>query len=219
MKTKILLFVLLGAFMTGCVSTKNIPITDEKLGSMKGSSLAISKRKLPDFSAMTAGKAMFGGLGGVAMISAGNKIVKENAIEDPALYIAATISSGLMQHHELTVDADVSVTVSGNSSSKIAKMNFSTDYLLDIQTVNWSFAYFPTDWDNYRVIYSAKLRLIEKTSQKVVAEGFCSRVPDQDENSPSYDQLLADKAARLKSELRIAADKCISEFKSDILNI
>ena len=57
---------------------------------------------------------------------------------------------------------------------------------------------FPTDWNNYRVIYSAKLRVVDTRSQTAVAEGFCSSIPEQDENSPTYDELMADRAARLK---------------------
>ncbi len=89
------------------------------------------------------------------------------------------------------------------------------DLLLDIQTVNWSFVYF-TDLKTYRVNYSAKLKLIDITTRKIVAEGFCSRVPEKNDNTPTRDQLLANTAERLKQELQIAAEECIDQFKEQI---
>jgi hypothetical protein len=50
-----------------------------------------------------------------------------------------------------------------------------------------------------------------------VAEGFCSRVPDQTPNSPTYEELLANNAERLKRELKEAADFCIGDFKTKVL--
>ncbi len=217
MSSKYLLAVMLLLSVTGCVSTKNVPMADNHLENMKGSQISLAKRELPGFGAMTAGKAMFGAIGGMAMISAGNQIVAENNVEDPAIYIAQSLAGDLVGFG-LTV-SDENVAVSANSTSKVVKTPFNADYLLDIQTVNWSFGYFPTDWDNYRVIYSAKLRLINGKTKRVEAEGFCSRVPDQDENSPSYDELLANNAERLKQELKVAADYCIGEFKTNVLKI
>ena len=62
-----------------------------------------------------------------------------------------------------------------------------------VRTVNWSFAYFPTDWNSYRVIYSAKLRLTDTRNRKVLAEGFCARIPEKSDSAPGYEELLADQ--------------------------
>ncbi len=88
-----------------------------------------------------------------------------------------------------------------------------------MQTINWSFGYFPTDWNSYRVMYSAKAQLLERSTGKVVAEGFCSRVPEATEDAPSHETLLADNAAVLKRELNLAADECIATLKATMLRI
>jgi hypothetical protein len=68
--------------VTGCVSTQNVPVTEDTVTDMNGKSLAVAKRDKPDFVAMTAGKAAFGLIGAGAMVGAGNKIVQENSVDD-----------------------------------------------------------------------------------------------------------------------------------------
>lgn len=68
-------------------------------------------------------------------------------------------------------------------------------------------------------MYSAKARLIDAATKDVVAEGACARVPDQQPGSPTYDELMADGAKRLKSELATAAVECLTQFKRDTLKL
>ena len=181
--------------------------------------VAVSSREKPSFAAMTAGKAQFGLLGAAAMISAGNTIVRENNVEDPAVYIGNALAARLSEKLGLQVSDNGGKVTDVTKPDQLATQYAGSDLLLDVQTVNWSFVYFPTDWNNYRVIYSAKLRLIDTRNRKLLAEGFCAHTPADAEGSPSRDQLLADKAARLKSELRIAADHCVPDFAAKVLGI
>jgi hypothetical protein len=57
--------------------------------------LVVTTSDRPDFAAMTAGKAMFGMVGAFAMISAGNKVIRENNVEDPAHYIGSELAGFL----------------------------------------------------------------------------------------------------------------------------
>lgn len=205
--------------LTGCVSTNIAPLPADSTAGMAGKTLAYSTRKLPDFAAVTAGKAGFGMIGGAAMISAGNGIVKENQIEDPANFIRGELATALATSYNLRVIEIPDAIAEGSDVTKLAAAHKQADVLLDVQTVNWSFAYFPTDWNSYRVIYSVKLRLIETGSAKLLAEGFCARVPDKTPESPSRDQLLANGAERLKAELHSEAEWCVTELKSKVLNI
>ncbi len=204
-------------FLSGCVSTKNLQISQQDLKLLNPNNIALTSREKPDFSAMTAGKVMFALVSVATMGTAGNDIVEENEIEDPANYIRTSLANALKEKYGFKISEPKKVTSS--KSSKIVKAFPESDLILDVETINWSFVYFPTDWDNYRVIYSVKLRLIETKTKNIVAEGFCSRVPEEDDTAPSYDELLANKAERLKQELTIAADKCIGEFKTNIFSI
>jgi hypothetical protein len=86
-----------------------------------------------------------------------------------------------------------------------------------VRTINWMFAYFPTAWTRYRVMYSARLRLIDVKRSQVIAEGSCSRIPEETPNAPTFDQLVADKAALLKRELAVAAEHCARVFGTGTL--
>lgn len=187
--------------LTSCVSTKIVPLQQARMASLQGKTLTVAKREKPAFAAITAGKAAFGLIGATAMLVKGNSIVQGNNIEDPAEYIASELAGDLASAHAMAV-------VPAESGA---------DFLLDVRTVNWSFTYFPTDWNSYRVIYSAKLKLIDTRSRKVLAEGFCARIPEQTDSAPGYDELLADQAARLKQELTAGADHCIAELRAKVL--
>lgn len=168
---------------------------------------------------MTAGKAGFGLIGGLAMISAGNKIVKDHQIEDPANLIRQELISALVAQRGLTLIETKDIVAESGDAKVLASKYKQADTLLDVQTINWSFGYFATDWNNYRVVYSVKLRMIDTRSGKMLAEGFCSRIPEKSADAPNYEQLLANDAERLKSELHKSAESCLGELKTNALKL
>jgi hypothetical protein len=209
----VLLLVVLGA---GCVSTRIVPVDQTALAHLNGGTVTIIPREKPDFMAMTAGKAAFALIGAAAMLAAGNDIVKKNEVEDPANYIAQHLVADLARENRLRL-VTVSELAKSTDAAPLAKQYPNADLLLDVQTVSWSFIYFPTNWSRYRVIYSAKLRLIDRAHGTLLADGFCSRTPDETPDSPTKDELLQDNAARLKKELAANADYCIGQFRSKVL--
>jgi hypothetical protein len=201
----------------GCVSTANVPVSEEALAGLNGKSLAVTQRDKPDFLAQTAGKAVFGLVGMAAMIQAGNRIVAEHDIDDPAVSIAGALAADLARERGLVVAAGPGPVTDSEEAARLAAQYPQSDYLLDVRTVDWSFGYFATDWNHYRVTYGARLRLIDTRSGMVVAEGFCARVPDKADDPQSREQLLESQAARLKAELALAAEHCIAELGSRTL--
>ncbi len=204
--------------LSACVSTKTVKLDLPSLQQAGHQTVTLTSHERPSFGAMTAGKAQFGLLGAAAMISAGNAIVKENEIEDPAIGIAQELGRVLAAHMSVPVQT-ANGLVSAKDPAAIAKQYPDAGLLLDVQTINWSFAYFPTDWNNYRVIYSVKMRLIDARTRKLVAEGFCARVPEYSPDAPAHAQLLANKAAELKSRLQSSADQCQEELKMQVLGL
>lgn len=203
----------------GCASTKDVPLQIDVFNAARPESIARSVHEKPNFAAATAGKMMFGLLGSLAMIRAGNRIVADNGIEDPAMYIGKVLADQLSESHGIRIHDTTDEVTASESVSELSEQYQATDLLLDVRTVNWSFIYFPSDWNNYKVIYSVKLRLIDTQAREIMAEGFCIRNPEQTADAPSHDQLLAHRAARLKEELKIAANFCIDEFKTKVLRM
>ena len=212
----LLVLLALGA-LGGCVSTKIVPVDHQALSGLHGGTVVVSQREKPSFAANTAGKMMFGAVGAVAAISSGNDIIRDNEVADPAAYIEQALLKDLVTDNALK---GVTSPTSTNTTdvAQLAKQYAGADLLLDVQTINWSWIYYPTSWSHYKVIYSAKIRLIDTKHSKLIADGFCARIPDVPaESAPTRDELLDNKAARLKQELATAADYCVQTFRTKVL--
>ena len=208
-------------FLVGCagVSKKNIQLSTETGNLLTNQSLVVSKRPQPDFSAFTPSSALLGAIGGAMTISRGNRIVTENQIADPAVFISSTLSNDLMNKYKVNIGSDGAI-VTGTEVAKIASQFSHSKYILDVQTVRWGYIYFPTHWDRYKVLYIAKLRLIDRENQTIVSEGYCESNPEfNDETAPTGEELLANNAKVLKEISQQAANYCLSEFRANALAI
>lgn len=218
MRTLTLLIASLAVF-SGCATVNKQAIDKSAATSLKNQTLAHTTRKTPDFSAMTAGKAAFALVGAIAMISEGNSIVSKNNIADPADSIALGLAKSLEAAHGSRLVTPPVFVDTDDATQIVTRINGAARFVIDAKTINWSFGYFPTDWSHYRVIYSAKARLIDTQTKAVVAEGFCKRIPENNTNAPTYDQLLSNEAALLKHELAAAASECVKSLRAEMLSL
>lgn len=212
--------ILFGIMFAACATVKQVPLSKDAAQSIKGKSCELSRHETPGFQASTAAKAAFGPLGIGAAFSEGKEIVEKNKIEDPALYISRELSK--------TVSDNFSVRILPESSNICANADVETvcstykngDIILDVRTLNWFFAYYPTVWTKYRVFYAAQFRMIDSITKTVIAEEFFAKLTDEDTSvAPTYDDLLNNNAERLKLELRKLADEAIAHFRQKGLNI
>src|SRR4051794_29356387 len=84
MKNVFLLVSLAIAGAPAFAKDKMIPLSEADAATLQGKKVALTVHERPTFVAMTAGKAGFGLLGVAAMASAGNKLVDDNHVQDPA---------------------------------------------------------------------------------------------------------------------------------------
>lgn len=209
----------MAALVSGCVSVQNKPLAADASQTLTHKSLAYTEYARPDFTASTAGKAAFGLLGVAAMIHAGNTIVSENDVKDPALGISARLASRLSQTLSMQT-AGASLHAANDNIPALAASAANSDYLLDVKTIGWQFVYYPTDWTHYRVFYAARMRLIDTHTKAVVAETLCkAEQPTDPKNAPTHEQLLADHAAKLKDMLGHVTDSCTDLLARQILHI
>lgn len=215
------------AILTNCVSTRINPLTKEDASLLKGKTLAIVHEEKPSFSAMTYKNMMIsvltGGIvGSILIIHEGNKIIKENQVEDPANLISANLSKNLESKYGLKAfDTEVSKDV-GSVSELSSQYEGKADYVLDVKTINWSFGYLPMRPDSFRVIYGSKLQFIDVKKKKLIAEGFCSVIPDSKDSidlPPSYQELLRNNAEILKQILISHSSKCSDTFRNKVFNL
>lgn len=204
--------------LSACSTVQQVKVDPAATTAMRGKTVARTTRtEVPDFAAMTAGKATFAVLGAFAMISAGNELVKVNHVPVPADAISQALGDQLQGARGMRlVGATIPVT-SSDAAQIAAAAEGKADYVLDVQTLDWKFVYFPTAWGRYKVLHVARASLIDVATKKVVAQGRCARDPGYTENAPTHDQLVNNQAAGLKKELETATRECVASLGRDIM--
>jgi ABC-type uncharacterized transport system auxiliary subunit len=205
------------ALLAGCAPVATKPITSN--ASLQGKRLAITSHPVPDFSAGTAGKAMFAMVGAIAMIHTGNEMVKQDQIQDPAIHIGQRLSDDLVKTQGVTVLPSNGAVASNDDAATLIKTYPGADLLLDVKTYGWSYIYYPTKWGSYRVNYDANVRLLDGKSGEVIAQQTCKIDPTDPNNPPSLDALRANQSALLKQLLGKAADVCVGEVEEHVLKM
>ena len=210
---------LLAAFLTGCVSTATKTIDAQAMSAVRNQSVVRTARDMPDFGEMTPAKATFGLIGAAVMISEGNKTIVNNKIADPAVAIADALLGAMQSTHGVQL-AGAPVRIDAEDPARIAELaKGKARYVLDVRTLMWQMMYFPTDWTHYQVIYTAKARLIDVENKNVVAEAFCKQAPESNTNAPTFDEMLALNAARLKAANAAYAQACANSLGRDMLGL
>lgn len=215
---KVIKMAVFGSFalsVVGCSTVKTKELSSDASINLKNKSLVLSRYStLPDFAAQTAVNVQFGLIGLATAISNGNAMIKNNHIEDPAFEIAKNIAIGLKDNQGVKVVEGATKLVASGNVDDVIKIYAEYDYILDVKTLNWSSIYYPSDWDNYRIFYSAHARLIDTKSTSVVAEEACTTAPEypNTNDAPSYDDL--ETGSGLKKELARAVDFCVEHIRN-----
>ena len=207
------------AALGACAGTEKIALTKADAQWLGGKTATNSLHEKPDFVAMTAGRGMIGVFGVGVMIDEGNRIVEENGVADPARSIATALGRMLAKKLRVDFKPDRRPEYGSAEVSDAGRPAGGSDILLDVETLGWGFRYFPTDWDNYRVDYNARLQVIETATGRVLAQDQCIFTKDYDssDSAPSHDDLTLNKASGLKRELGEAAAFCARQFSNLIL--
>lgn len=210
------LFSLFVLMSSGCSTIKTNELTQEESLALKDKSVVISKySKLPNFLAQTAINVSFGSFGIASAISSGNEMIRNNNIKDPAYLIAKKLSDGLRSNYNVkVVEPDVSIPKKTRGKVvDLANIYSDYDYVLDVNTLRWGTLYFSMDWDSYRLIYSAHVRLIDVKSKQVIAEERCNYDPvyEDTNDAPSYEEL--ENGDGLRKSLKMSIDYCVDHVQ------
>lgn len=228
MRTVSVTAVAVSLLLSACVSTKTVPIEPSTVAAMNGQTISYTDWPAPPFSATrssgVAVGALFGAVGGAAMairaINEGNTLIKVNEVVDPADTIARSLTSALASSASATVGAPVTTARSGKAAD-IAAASPSARYVVNVQTLGWGTLYYLSDLSRYGVIYQARMQVIDTTTQTVVAEATCIQRPAKEDaaTAPTYDELVADHAAKLKALLAKASEACTAKFRTEALKL
>lgn len=194
-------FVVIVLSLVNAIATAKepiVPLPASTAASLSGKTLVVTRHEKPAFVAATAGKATFALVGAGAMVVEGNRLVKGNAIADPADIIEAQLVPALVKHNALLWQPSSTRVVTTTKAAGIAKAQADADVVLDIESIGWNFNYYPTHWGSYWTGYVVRVRLIDAKTAALLAGGSCGANTLQHPNPPSKAQLLQNDARLLK---------------------
>jgi hypothetical protein len=169
--------------------------------------------------AETAGKAAFGLFGVAAMEENGKTIVAQNGIADSATTVSQDLLAAAQRRYSVVPASMAPIPIDTTDISQLAHAAKGADFLLDVQSYGQSFMYFPTDWSHYWVSTVINVRIIDVPQAKLIAEGHCAENTRNEPSPPTRDELLADKAVRLRTILDAQSAQCASKFRREVLKI
>lgn len=205
-------------FAFGCANTTSLPLAPETVSSLNGKTVTVVARDQPSFVAMTSSKGMFAVAGVGAAVVAGDDLVEESKISDPAIGIGDALAKTLKKKRGIKAAGRSDALSESSDAEDIAQLARGSDYALDVVTNGWGYIYDGFSFSDYFVNYSSSIRLIDTKSSEVVASGYCVYdAKKAGKPAVSHDTLIANDAAYIKQELKEAAGACIEKFSSETL--
>jgi len=209
-KTRKVLGLVMVALMQGCAvnppTSKYTAITQTGVDAIRGKSVRVKAAPTPEFVQFTNGDQatltvgilfgpIGGGIGAAAAFShaksRGQSLVAENAIPDPTPRLVERVEALL--------------------GSKYGSSVGDSGYELDIATVNWGLAK-----DDVVFGASAKLTDGDALHPRPLAVGECKFSTKGDQTKPSLDDLLMNRAEKLKQLLDNALNLCVQDFETKV---
>jgi hypothetical protein len=198
---------------------KIITLADADAAALQGKTVALTVHERPSFVAMTAGKAAFALFGVGAMVKAGNDLVDSNHVADPAILLRDNLATALQTAYGVTVlPADTKAT-DAKKPAELAALHPDADYVLDVRSGGWNFAYFPTSWSSYWVGYSGQVQLINAKTGALVSNAACNTSTHDNAHPPSREQLVADGAVLLKQVTTALGWTCVQLLAKEELHL
>ena len=203
---------------TGC-STSWVPLNPTSLKASQPRSIAVVFARTTGFMAWIPATSVLmmggGAITGAAMaLGTGNRIVKDNNIEDPAIVTRRDLFQLLFQKYALAV----SPSIQGGLENE--ELDFGdADLVLNVRTTDWGLEEFAGDSSHARLRYSSRVDLINARTRRSLAQGECEYDAVKGAQTPTFNELLANGAAILKSELSRVERLCFNRFKDRLLGL
>jgi hypothetical protein len=206
---------LLCANLPASAKDNGIKLSEADAATLQGKTLALTVHERPNFMAMTAGKAMFAMVGAGAMALAGDKLVDDNHVADPARLIQIQLADLLRDADGMQPMAQDTTPTKAENARELATSHPKADYVLDVRSTHWNFAYFPFEWGQYWIGYSVEVQLVDTKSGRQISSAYCSANTQTNKNPPSREQIEGNGAQLLKDVTTALAWTCVQSMATD----
>src|SRR5262245_13128620 len=174
-----------------------MPLPPSVAAQLSGKSVVVTRHEKPGFYALTPGKAAFGLIGAGAATGAGNKIVEENGVADPAEVLVGALAPAIVERYGLQWDPSATAVVDTKKVREIAAAHSGVDYVLDVQSTGWNYAYH-ANLKTYWVGYSVEVQLIDVKSGAAASKMACDSNTKKHTVEPTRDEFVENQAQLLK---------------------
>ena len=224
MRTPIALALFVALLLPSCVSTKDVPLSASDRSALRGKTVTSTKRGMPSFGVMTPGAAVTAGLTGAiggAIVGSiaeanGRAQVLKHQLPIPEETITKEVMKDLVSRCGAKALPSPAGTVTSEKPEAIAAQYRPADYVLDVRTIGWGGCYYPLTFTKTFISYTAKMRLIETKTGRVIAEGYQLYHGTDKEHAPNYDGIYANGAAFLRQETKKGTDAATAKFRAQL---
>lgn len=143
----------------------------------------------------------------------GLQLMGENEIDEPLVSVRDRLIERLQQ------DAGMAGLSRGNSPAPydetgLEQMRERYGDGLHLQLIpgQWTIIYYVTSWDRYHMYYGVRARLVDTKNGTVLWSTYCQANQDDGDDAPDMDQLMANKAQRIKDWLDKATLQCANQL-------
>ena len=214
------------ATLWSCATVNDIPIDPKAIPSLGGKEMVVVRRAIADFTAVTPNTMSVGIVPIVGFAAkdklltvAGNLLVEEHRLEDPAYEIADEIAAIMEVKYGTKRTSNRNVQTGGDDDISVLSAAYqSVPLALDVKTIAWGLSYTIITSDQYHVFLRVRLRLVNTDARKALVQAQCHYRTTRDETT-TYDELVKNNALHLKEELQKGVRFCVRDFSSKYLGM
>jgi len=214
------LFLVAVMFIGGC-ATGNIPMDQSKLDDIRNAKSVNVLYHGPVGPALqTAEDAVTFqftmGIGGWG--TPGVQLMQENGIEDPLVAVRDQLIERLHSDAGMTrlARADSPAPFDRTSVEDMRSL-YGDGLYLQLIPGQWTIIYYVSDWSHYRMYYGVQAKLIDTRDGSVLWSSTCQANQDEGDRAPDMEQLLANKAQKIKQWADAASRQCAEQLASHFL--
>jgi hypothetical protein len=209
------------ALITGCATTVGLSESDRAgLKNSGAPTYTLLYSSLGSNGLMvTTQKTAFAGPGaGFLAIKNGKEWTEQHRLAHPLIPVRDRLVSKLKSDFGLygIKHIDKDIDVSNDTPEKLrAQLGMDKGTVLDL-TGAYQVIYYAANWTHFHMYYNARARLVRLDDGKVLWQGNCRTDVEDPDNKPTYDDLAANDAARLKQWLNRGAAECNTQLLTQL---
>ena len=215
--------------LAGCVSsTVAVPNAGE---SLRGKSITIVKKSYPkhpriETDANIIGNVVGGLIGGAIVASANSKKYGNETYEIPSNQIANRLINTITSKYSMNYIPNAKVATSNSKLDIISskpnkqdsyKSQYTTDYLLDVDTPGWVMSHSTMFTDKAYFFMENNINIVNRVTGKTVAQIGCKYTKEWEGDIPKYEDVLANNQQFIKNYTQKAIDACIAKANREML--